>query len=130
MIVLFSLILQQVVYEAQELLDKQDGVTPVHNRFYDLSSNYHKLMGNHAEYYRDALRFLGCTELGTIPGKTRFSSKACQKQFLKELNATFFHHPSLPTLYAFRRHSLDYCDIELPFSPGNDTIKKYGTNVF
>ena len=60
-----------MVYEAQELLDKQDGVTPVHNRFYELSSNYHKLMGNHAEYYRDALRFLGCTELSTIPSKTR-----------------------------------------------------------
>ena len=58
-----------MVYEAQELLDKQDGVTSVHNRFYELSSNYHKLMGNHAEYYRDALRFLGCTELTTIPGK-------------------------------------------------------------
>ena len=67
----FFLFVQQVVYEAQELLDKQDGVTPVHNRFYELSSNYHKLMGNHAEYYRDALRFLGCTELTTIPSKTR-----------------------------------------------------------
>ena len=61
-----------MVNEAQELLDKQDGVTPVHNRFYELSSNYHKLMGNHAEYYRDALRYLGCTELSTIPGKVSF----------------------------------------------------------
>ena len=63
------LFLQELVREVQELLDKQDGVTPVHNRFYELSSNYFKLMGNHAEYYRDALRFLGCTELSDIPGK-------------------------------------------------------------
>ena len=26
-------------------------------------------MGNHAEYYKDALRFLGCTQLEQIPGK-------------------------------------------------------------
>ncbi len=57
--------------EAQELLDKQDGVTPVHNRFYELSSSYYRLMSNHADYYRDALRYLGCTELSDIPGVYR-----------------------------------------------------------
>ena len=67
-----------MVNEAQELLDKQDGVTPVHNRFYELSSNYHKLMGNHAEYYRDALRFLGCTELSQIPGVSLLSHQIIQ----------------------------------------------------
>ena len=51
------------------MLEGIDGVTPVHGAYYEMSSNYHKLMGNHAEYYRDALRFLGCTELTDIPSE-------------------------------------------------------------
>ncbi|WAR07666.1 PSD13-like protein [Mya arenaria] len=56
-----------VVEECQAILDTVDGVSAVHSRFYEVSSNYHKLMGNHAEYYKEALRFLGCTPLETIP---------------------------------------------------------------
>ncbi|XP_033629621.1 26S proteasome non-ATPase regulatory subunit 13-like isoform X2 [Asterias rubens] len=52
-----------LVEEAQEKLDNQDGITTVHGRFYNLSSNYYKLMGDYAKYYRDALRFLGVTKL-------------------------------------------------------------------
>ncbi|CAG5126461.1 unnamed protein product [Candidula unifasciata] len=53
--------------ECQGILDNIDGVTTVHGRFYELTSNYHKLMGNHAQYYQEALRFLGCTELKDMP---------------------------------------------------------------
>lgn len=59
---------KKVIEEVESLLDNLDGVTTIHGRFYDLASNYHKLMGNHAEYYRDALRFLGCVDLTDIPG--------------------------------------------------------------
>ena len=59
---------QTLVSEAQEKLDEIDGVTTVHSRFYDLSSNYYKLMGDHANYYRDALRYLGCLDVAEIPG--------------------------------------------------------------
>lgn len=58
---------KEVVREAQGLLDGLDGVTSVHGNFYEMCSNYHKLMGNHAEYYRDALRYLGCTDIKNIP---------------------------------------------------------------
>jgi len=54
------------VKEAQTLLDTLDEVTSVHGRFYELASNYHMLMGNHAEYYRDALRYLGCMDLAQV----------------------------------------------------------------
>ena len=57
-----------MIEEAVVKLEALDGVTSVHGRFYELASNYHKLMGNHAEYYRDALRFLGCVDLTDIPG--------------------------------------------------------------
>lgn len=56
-----------VIEESQGILDSMDGVTSVHSRFYELTSNYHKLLGNHAEYYHEALRFLGCVELSDIP---------------------------------------------------------------
>ena len=52
-------------------MDTLDEVTSVHGRFYELSSNYHMLMGNHAEYYRDALRYLGCMDLAAIPPADR-----------------------------------------------------------
>lgn len=56
-----------IIKEAQVILDTLDGVTTVHGRFYELSSNYYKRIGNHADYYRDALRFLGCMDLNDIP---------------------------------------------------------------
>ncbi|KAK6194798.1 hypothetical protein SNE40_000353 [Patella caerulea] len=56
-----------VVEECSAMLDNIDGVTSVHSVFYELSSNYYKLMGNHAEYYKNALRLLGCVEVKDIP---------------------------------------------------------------
>ena len=61
--------LQALVEAAQEKLDNQDGITTVHGRFYNLSSNYYKLIGDYAKYYRDALRFLGVTKLEDISGE-------------------------------------------------------------
>ncbi|XP_013414012.1 26S proteasome non-ATPase regulatory subunit 13 [Lingula anatina] len=58
---------KKIIEEATGILDNFDGITTVHSRFYDLTSNYHKLMGNHAEYYREALRYLGCTTLDDVP---------------------------------------------------------------
>jgi len=58
---------KKLIKEAQSLLDSLDGVTSVHGRFYDLSSNYSKVIGSYNEYYRDALRFLGCMDISQIP---------------------------------------------------------------
>lgn len=55
------------IEETEVLLDTLDGVTSVHGRFYALSSDYYRLIGKHAEYYRDALRFLGCTDIAEMP---------------------------------------------------------------
>jgi len=57
---------KQTLKDAEAILANIDGVTSVHSRFYELSSNYHKLMGNHALYYREALRYLGCMDLADI----------------------------------------------------------------
>jgi len=58
---------KKLIKEADELLVTLDGVTSVHGRFYDLSSNYSKVIGSYNAYYRDALRFLGCMEISQLP---------------------------------------------------------------
>lgn len=58
---------KKLIKEAETLLNTLDGVTTVHGRFYDLSSNYCKVIGSYNEYYRDALRFLGCMDISQLP---------------------------------------------------------------
>ncbi|KAM7533499.1 hypothetical protein Aperf_G00000121931 [Anoplocephala perfoliata] len=57
---------RDIIESTGEILSKIDGVTPVHSRYYRLSSHYYKLMGQHAEYYHEALRFLGCTDVSEL----------------------------------------------------------------
>ncbi|XP_078098496.1 26S proteasome non-ATPase regulatory subunit 13-like [Mustelus asterias] len=54
---------KKIIEEVDEMLQKLPGVTSVHGRFYDTSSSYYQVVGDHAAYYREALRYLGCTEL-------------------------------------------------------------------
>jgi 26S proteasome regulatory subunit N9 len=56
------------VEETETQLNEIDGVTSVHARFYELSSNYYRTIGNHFEYYKNALRYLGCISLDTLSG--------------------------------------------------------------
>lgn len=60
--------LQKIIEEVEEMLNNLPGVTSVHGRFYDLSSKYYRIIGNHASYYKDALRYLGCVDLKDLPG--------------------------------------------------------------
>jgi len=60
---------KKVIKEAQSLLDTLDGVSTVHGRFYELSSNYSKVIGSFNEYYRDALRLLGCMDISQMQEK-------------------------------------------------------------
>uniref|UniRef100_A0A671LX78 26S proteasome non-ATPase regulatory subunit 13 n=1 Tax=Sinocyclocheilus anshuiensis TaxID=1608454 RepID=A0A671LX78_9TELE len=59
--------LQKLIEEVEEILNNLPGVTSVHGRFYDLSSKYYRIVGNHAFYYKDALRYLGCVEAKDLP---------------------------------------------------------------
>lgn len=58
---------KETIEGVEEMLGGLAGVTSVHSRFYDLSSKYYQTIGNHASYYKDALRFLGCTDLKDLP---------------------------------------------------------------
>uniref|UniRef100_A0A2K5KB55 PSD13 N-terminal domain-containing protein n=1 Tax=Colobus angolensis palliatus TaxID=336983 RepID=A0A2K5KB55_COLAP len=58
---------KETIEDVEDMLNNLPGVTSVHSRFYDLSSKYHQTVGNHASYYKDALRFLGCVDIKDLP---------------------------------------------------------------
>ncbi|XP_069480010.1 26S proteasome non-ATPase regulatory subunit 13 isoform X1 [Ambystoma mexicanum] len=58
---------KEIIEDVDEMLKNLAGVTSVHSRFYDLSSKYYQTIGNHASYYKDALRFLGCIDVKDLP---------------------------------------------------------------
>ncbi|XP_054097275.1 26S proteasome non-ATPase regulatory subunit 13 isoform X2 [Callithrix jacchus] len=58
---------KETIEDVEEMLNSLPGVTSVHSRFYDLSSKYYQTIGNHASYYKDALRFLGCVDIKDLP---------------------------------------------------------------
>uniref|UniRef100_A0A1B6C6Y1 26S proteasome non-ATPase regulatory subunit 13 n=1 Tax=Clastoptera arizonana TaxID=38151 RepID=A0A1B6C6Y1_9HEMI len=60
---------KKVIDEVEKILDNAEGVTTVHGRYYLLASQYYRLLGKHAEYYRTALRYLGCVELQDLSNK-------------------------------------------------------------
>ena len=53
---------KEVLGEIEPIIDAETGVTPVHGRYFKLSSEYYKMIGNHCKYYRDTLRYLGCLD--------------------------------------------------------------------
>lgn len=70
-----SLLFQKLTEDVEEMLNNLPGVTSVHGRFYDLSSKYYRIIGNHASYYKDALRYLGCVDIKDLPGEKRRDGK-------------------------------------------------------
>ncbi|XP_063710981.1 26S proteasome non-ATPase regulatory subunit 13-like [Symsagittifera roscoffensis] len=54
---------KKMIEELQDKFDALDGVGPVHKKFYELSSRYYQMQANHALYYREALRYLGCIDV-------------------------------------------------------------------
>ncbi|OXU31533.1 hypothetical protein TSAR_013249 [Trichomalopsis sarcophagae] len=64
---------KKIIEDVESMLETSDGITSVHGRFYLLASRLYRLQGKHADYYRTALRYLGCIDIDTL-------SKAEQEQ--------------------------------------------------
>jgi 26S proteasome regulatory subunit N9 len=60
---------KKIVEETEAQLNELEGVTTVHARFYELSSSYYRTIGDHSEYYKNALRYLGCLKNETLSKK-------------------------------------------------------------
>lgn len=80
------------------MLHNLPGVTSVHSRFYDLSSKYYQTIGNHASYYKDALRFLGCVDIRDLPGtglRPRHTRSSLSEHCCEVLEAAGLSSPSM-----------------------------------
>ncbi|TMS32394.1 hypothetical protein L596_000239 [Steinernema carpocapsae] len=62
---------RHLIETTQDALDEVNGVTPVHAPFYKASAEYLKETRNHAGYYREALRYLGCANQDDLDDKTK-----------------------------------------------------------
>ncbi|CAB3360789.1 Hypothetical predicted protein [Cloeon dipterum] len=67
---------KKVIDDVGKLLGDEDGVTPVHGRYYQLASDLYRLQSNYAEYYRASLRYLGCSDLSTITSEDKINIAA------------------------------------------------------
>jgi len=55
-----------IVEEAEKLTDKISSVGPIHGKFYELASDLYCDQERYADYYKTALRFLGCTDISDM----------------------------------------------------------------
>lgn len=51
---------------AEEILNQIDGVSAAHGRFYLLQSQIFDAIGDSVQYYKSALKFLGCTKISDL----------------------------------------------------------------
>jgi len=56
-----------IVEEAEKLTEKMLSVGAIHGKFYELASDLYCEQGRYADYYKTALRFLGCTDISEMP---------------------------------------------------------------
>lgn len=52
---------KKIIEELREVLEEAGNVTPVHGKYYMLASQYYRRVGDHTNYYRCGLQFLGCS---------------------------------------------------------------------
>lgn len=66
-----------ILEEAGPKLESLEGVTSVHGPYYKTSATYLREVGDYASYYREALKFLGCSDLDKMSSKklTKVSSE-------------------------------------------------------
>lgn len=57
---------KEIIENIDQKIDNEYGITTVHARFFQLASDYYQKIGDHAEYYRNALRYLGCCSTAGI----------------------------------------------------------------
>merc|ERR1711953_172245 len=65
-----------IVEEIEALLEEVEGVGKVHGHYYLLATELYKTEGDHANYYRSALRYLGCSDLEADLSKEEQQSHA------------------------------------------------------
>ncbi|XP_055333140.1 26S proteasome non-ATPase regulatory subunit 13-like isoform X2 [Paramacrobiotus metropolitanus] len=57
--------------ETEKKLRGIDNVSLAHPQFYELSSEFYRLHGTYAEYFREALKYLGCVDLEKLSSEEK-----------------------------------------------------------
>lgn len=52
---------KKIIEDLKEVLEESGNVTPVHGKYFLLASQYYRRVGQHSDYYRCGLQFLGCS---------------------------------------------------------------------
>lgn len=50
-----------IIEDLKEVLEESGNVTPVHGKYFLLASQYYRRVGQHSDFYRCGLQFLGCS---------------------------------------------------------------------
>lgn len=52
---------KKIIEDLKEVLEESGNVTPVHGKYFLLASQYYRRVGQHSDFYRCGLQFLGCS---------------------------------------------------------------------
>lgn len=52
---------KKIIEDLKEVLEESGNVTPVHGKYFMLASQYYRRVGQHSDFYRCGLQFLGCS---------------------------------------------------------------------
>ncbi|XP_054707398.1 26S proteasome non-ATPase regulatory subunit 13-like [Uloborus diversus] len=119
---------KKIIEETETMIDAMDGITTVHGRYYQLSSDYHQINGQHAQYYRDALRYLGCTSLDDIDLEEK-KSRAFTLSLAALLGEGVYNFGELlahPILDSLKGTSKEWV-VELLYTFNSGNLAKYET---
>ncbi|KAG7163682.1 26S proteasome non-ATPase regulatory subunit 13-like [Homarus americanus] len=119
---------KKILDETEKMLDEIDGVTPVHGKFYLLASELYCRSGAHSDYYRAALRYLGCTEVDDMETETK-NKQAFYLGLAALLGEGIYNFGELlahPILEALKGSSSEWL-LELLFAFNQGNISKFET---
>ncbi|XP_026478609.1 26S proteasome non-ATPase regulatory subunit 13-like [Ctenocephalides felis] len=57
---------KQIITSLKDTLEDSGSVTSVHGRYYQLAAQYYRVQAQHGDYYRAALRYLGCIDISEL----------------------------------------------------------------
>ncbi|CAG2161646.1 unnamed protein product [Oppiella nova] len=114
--------IKELLEVTNQLIEAETGVTSVHSRYYRLSSDYHQTMANHCEYYRDALRYLGCQTSADVEDADTQAKRAFTLSLAAILGDSIYNFGELlqhPIVDAMRPENLYIKELLLAFNSGD-----------
>jgi len=133
---------KDILEEVEDMLNAMDGISTVHGRFYLLQSGLHHQLDETSEYYRSALKYLGCTPLETLTleEKRGHAERLTIAAIIGENVYNFGELLAHPVLNSLRGTKKWLIDLLIAFNSGNladfrrlrhnwETVKEFKDNA-